>query len=59
MCFMDMFSVPDKGGVSGSCLGSMTRQRRLPDPTDDIQVLVGLHDPPLERINWNIDIMVL
>ena len=19
----------------------------------------GLHDPPLERINWNIDIMVL
>ena len=48
---------------------SMTPQRRPPDPTDDILVLKlnltkklacglgepsdGLHDPPLERINWN------
>ena len=47
----------------------MTRQRRPRDPTDDILVLKlnltkklacglgepsdGLHDPPLERINWN------
>ena len=44
---MDIFSVPDKRWVSGSCLGSMTRQRRLPDPTDDIQVLVKCN-----KKNW-------
>ena len=50
-------------------LGSITQQRWLPDPIDEhISVKLnitkklthglgdpsdGLHDPPLERINWN------
>ena len=57
----------------------MTRQRRLPDPTDNIQCImiklimtrkillagglgdpsVGLHDTPLQRINWNTAPMIM
>ena len=51
----------------------MIRQRRLPDPTDNISVKFnitkklarglggpsdGLHDPALERINWNVAAIV-